>query len=482
MTVKKILPILFLIFIFIIFLLPHFDNDFGWHYRCGEKIVKEGLVCQGGEFTYFLPNYHWANPNFLYDILIYLILTWFGFWGLAILGSLIFTAIVFILYFKSGLSPVIKIPLIYLIIFLSWDVFALGFRSQILSLLFVLLTLYLIFLSDEKRDFKKLIYLIPIFLIWANAHGGFFLGPLIYGVFVISKSIETLKRRESFENFQIILGVFLLCLIVTLINPFGFHIYEEAYRHFNAPLKTLIAEWVPPLITDTWLVVLFYLTFIILTLRNKKLKLFEFLTLTLFLFLALVARRNLPLFYFVYGFLLLYHFKFKLKRSYELPFQIILIAVILFALIVYAPERVKKTFMASTNFNKYCQTGYVTYPQRAVEFIKKNIPARQGKNVFNTYEWGGFLLWQLPEMNFFIDGRMPAWRGEEGKSPYTSWLEILQTQPGWNKKLDFYQTDYLLIGPGTFLDLLLKENPLKFDYQELYRDEVAVIYKKVISN
>ncbi|PIU69144.1 hypothetical protein COS81_01205 [candidate division WWE3 bacterium CG06_land_8_20_14_3_00_42_16] len=100
-------------------------------------------------------------------------------------------------------------------------------------------------------------------------------------------------------------------------------------------------------------------------------------------------------------------------------------------------------------------------------------------NIFNRYEWGGFLIWQLPQDKVFVDGRMPAWPTSSGKSPYTIFLEILQTQPGWNESLKEYGIDWILINPGTFMDLLLKDDPPKYGWEEKYRDEISVVYRRV---
>ncbi|PIZ66716.1 hypothetical protein COY13_04950, partial [Candidatus Roizmanbacteria bacterium CG_4_10_14_0_2_um_filter_36_35] len=96
--------------------------------------------------------------------------------------------------------------------------------------------------------------------------------------------------------------------------------------------------------------------------------------------------------------------------------------------------------------------GLSKYPCQAI----KNYPKLSG-NVYAMYEWGGFLIWQKPTIKVFIDGRMPAWKDENGQSPYQVFLDIIQTQPGWNEKLKELKTNHLLISNGTFLDLLLKE-------------------------
>lgn len=120
----------------------------------------------------------------------------------------------------------------------------------------------------------------------------------------------------------------------------------------------------------------------------------------------------------------------------------------------------------------YCNQGLTKYPCQAI----KNYPQLSG-NVFSMYEWGGFLIWQKPNIKVFVDGRMPAWKDENGKSPYQVFLEIIQTQPGWNEQLRKWGTNYLLIGRGTFLNLFLQNDSIKYGWQEEYRNDVAVIYK-----
>jgi len=118
----------------------------------------------------------------------------------------------------------------------------------------------------------------------------------------------------------------------------------------------------------------------------------------------------------------------------------------------------------------------VTYPCETI----KAYSGLSG-NVFNTYEWGGFLIWQKPEMKVFVDGRMPAWKDEDGKSPYRVFLEIWYAGAGWNEKLKKWKTDYILIRNQTPLDDLLKNNKeqSKYHWYEVYRGRDAVIYKYV---
>jgi len=45
-------------------------------------------------------------------------------------------------------------------------------------------------------------------------------------------------------------------------------------------------------------------------------------------------------------------------------------------------------------------------------------------DMFNEYDWGGYLIWKLPEYKTFVDGRMPSWRDDTGYSAFEEYLEI----------------------------------------------------------
>jgi hypothetical protein len=131
---------------------------------------------------------------------------------------------------------------------------------------------------------------------------------------------------------------------------------------------------------------------------------------------------------------------------------------------------------ANSSWGNFCRVSSQGAPCGAVAFLKSQ---KERGNIFNRYEWGGFLIWQLPEYKVFVDGRMPAWPTPSGKSPYTIYLETLQTREGWQETLKDYHIDYILISPGTFMDLKLRPDPESLGWSEVYRDPVSVVYQRV---
>lgn len=499
------------ILLLLAFFLPVKDTDFGWHYRCGEEFITQGKLCLQNEYAYFLPNYKWANPNFVYDISLALVYDHFGFVGVSILGSIVLT-VIFLLFFSILKGPhLFRIIAISLVSVLSLNVLTLGYRSQTLGLLFVMVELFLLqglafrkASPSIRRGLLRLPFKIAImtalFLLWANSHPSFFLGPLILACYTIEKIVRVLLDKSNLyqskaRNLISPSVLFLIPTLATLINPFGLRIYQEVLQHFQSPLGQMIAEWTTP---DWWQVVLMIMITIVvisLIVIRKIPTDFRLPLLLIFAYFAILARRNLPLYYIIAFWLLCESsMSFNITEKTKRIFQTTTLVTLFLGILVFTLQ-ISKTLAFDTNFSVYiasvkpraiqntipasgvvvyCQDGQIKLPCQALERLKDKTG-----NLFNMYEQGGFLIWQLPQMKIFADGRMPAWKDENGKSPYQVYLEIIQAQPGWNEQLIKYKTDYLLINSGTFLDLLLQEKGAKtFGWQQDYRDQLSVIYRK----
>ena len=353
-------------------------------------------------------------------------------------------------------------------IYFGWGVFSFGIRSQLVGFFFFTLTLYLLTKIQEK---PKLAFLLPLVtLVWANTHGSVILGLVLMGCSILTTVVVRLDNPHILKT---LIPITVASVGVTLINPFGFRIYEEAWRHFSGPidLSQLIAEWVPPqphiqqIILISGTVVIVYL--ISVAARHASPPSFilhSFFLIPIFAFWALQARRNVPFYFVVLSYSFLNSLEAKISPLKNQLATLLAVGVLLYGLIVQLPKTIEYDD---------CQCDV---PCEAVEFLKSQ---EDKGNIFNRYEWGGFLIGHLPEDKIFVDGRMPAWPTASGKSPYAIYLETLQTQPGWEKTLAQYDIAYILISPNTFMDLKLRPDPSEFGWQEVFRNKISVVYKKL---
>ncbi|MHB1416743.1 MAG: hypothetical protein ACYC1C_15975, partial [Chloroflexota bacterium] len=109
------------------------------------------------------------------------------------------------------------------------------------------------------------------------------------------------------------------------------------------------------------------------------------------------------------------------------------------------------------------------FPADAVAYIREhNIQGR----IYNAYNWGGYLVLHLyPENRVFIDSRADVYRDEF----IEKYLETYYIRPDWPAALANYAADYVLVeSQGPLHNLLAVTG----DWQEIYRDDVAVLLKR----
>ena len=457
-----------ILFIFLLFLLPPTDSDFGWHFRYGQYFMETGKFLRENTLTYYLPGYVWNNSYGLYQIFTYSIYKVFGFLGLSLANSILF---VFSFVFFYKINPKLlktNLILFLFIILFGINVFGIGFRAQEFSFLFLILEFFLLKKSEENS--KYFIFFIPLFILWVNIHGGFILGVIVLSAYLVNQIFG-----KNFKKAYLTTVFLIISVLATFINPYGINVYAEDIRHISTPMKLLIAEWLEPILIFKLLILGFLLGCIYIAVRAKnKFKLFWLILLLVFSYLAFTAKRNLPFFALVTT-LSLINLKGDIFKRFEdsILAKKITIPLLLLFIVFLLGFQIPKTFDITLNWKSYCTKGLLPYPCKAVDFIKKN--NIQGTNVFSSYEWGGFLEWQLPNYKFFVDGRTPAWKTPEGKSPYTVYLELIQAQPGYQERFEKYHTNWLLIGANTFLDIELQNNK-NSPWKEVYRDSISVIY------
>ncbi|HEY3999170.1 MAG TPA: tetratricopeptide repeat protein [Candidatus Xenobia bacterium] len=113
-----------------------------------------------------------------------------------------------------------------------------------------------------------------------------------------------------------------------------------------------------------------------------------------------------------------------------------------------------------------------TFPIDAVRFIDAG---RLPRRIFNAFEWGGYLEWELPDHQVFMDARNDvAYSG----NVYVRFLKVVEATPQWRSILDQYRVDVALLrlnDPVLPINAAMAQAP---DWEEVYRDHNAVIYMR----
>lgn len=490
-TARNLFIFLGILIILILSIRPSFDPDMGWHLKDGEYLLNHSLRVPAVDiYSYTMPNFPFIMHEWITDIFMYLIYSLGSLPALSVIFALI-TGLAFIVAARA--VPAKKeYQIIAAVIGCIASLNIIGVRPQMITLLFLAILMVLLYHFRRNPQTKAILFLPFLFFVWVNLHGGFPSGLAILGLFL---GFELLKkaavylfqkirnkrinlREISWPNWRKVFYLSFVSGLVTLINPYGWRIYIEVITTITDNfLKYNISEWAPVSITHdqaprflTYLGLLIILTLVAI----KKVDLTHLGITAVFGWFAFSSWRNVPLFIVISIPLWVYIVQGLVGESLS---RIItkkwVVALLLFgvAVSVFQSYPTLSTILSKA---KHETLIYNTYPYDALQYLKEN-PVEG--NVFNEYNWGGFLIWQYPEKKLFVDGRMPSWR-QNGEHVFADFQKITSISVGFRELLDKYDINWVIIRGNSLLALALVGD----GWEGLYQDQQSAILQRPASD
>jgi len=243
---------------------------------------------------------------------------------------------------------------------------------------YALLALVLAILESRRR-----LWLLPaVMLLWANCHGGFFLGWLAIAVYAIA-------ARPVSRALWIWGGA---AIVISGLNPNAYRVVPVllAYRH--SFLTSTLLEWAkPPVWPPQLFSVLLLLAFAALAWARRTGRITDWLLLGAFAVASFSAARNIVLAGFFAPIVIASYWPWK--RALPAAAQLVSAALIAAAI----PFGIVRGQMFQF------RPALWKFPAGAADFL---LAHHISGPIFNTYEWGGYLIWRLwPHERVFIDGR-----------------------------------------------------------------------------
>lgn len=478
--VSLVLTSLLLLSIFIASLFTPLDPDLGWHLKYGEYFFENNSILRDNALSSLMPDYKWNNSSWATDLLTYLTFNNFGFLGLSVLSAVIIAATFFFIGKAAKLSLFEKSIIFPILFYFVLPVNRVSFRGQLLSLLFIALMFYILS-KFEKTNKRGLLLLIPLFVVWSNFHGEFILGLALFLIWVFVYS-----AKEIFLNFQnnitsffkkekFLLVSLLGSIFAVMINPFGYGVYKEALGHFDDPLQQSVAEFLPlsNLSTDFWnmliIGIVLALGFVMLGTGSKNFDKasFYFPSLVLYLFTFWIKRYAWPLYYSCV-FLMQPVVKFFEPDNKKHSFFMSAIFTISFLLSAiywkYPFSQVLKM-----NWESYCKETIGCSPRAAQTVIVNKL---NNEKLLTIYDYGGWLIWNYPEIKPTIDGRMHLWRNESGYSAFEYYYPIEQNI----NDIDNSRYNAVLTSHRKPIYERLLELKKQNKWKEIYSDEYSSVF------
>jgi len=447
------------------------DTDTWWHLRAGQWIVDHHAVPQVDPFSYTRYGQPWRYPGWLVEAPMYLIFRALGPGGLNLWTAFMVTVTFAVLWGGLSGGPFLRA---FALVFAA-VVSAVYWAARPYLVTFLLAAVSLRLLEDwraGRRD--RLIWLPVLMVVWANSHGGFAVGFILWGVYFTAALLRWVSKREEGGRPAVrrLALIGLLMVLAVCLNPSGPVMLLYPFKTVGIEsLRDYIQEWQSPNFHDravqpfAWALLALFGA---LGFSRRQISREEFLLSTGFTYLSLIAARNVALFALIFPLVLTRHLAPTLARWEDrlkldaTPSRLQRLNRVLIGLLVVAAMG-KAALVWPLEVNERVWRDML--PVDAVAFLRERRPPGR---LFNAYDWGGYLVWALPEYPVFVDGRTDLY----GDEIISQWLQVVRAEPGWEDVLDRWGVNLVLIRPSRPLVRVLEAE----GWKQLYSDDVAVVY------
>jgi hypothetical protein len=383
------------------------DPDIGWHLRAGQWIFENDAVPTTDPFSLYGQGKPWVAYSWLFEIIVYGLVKTFGLAGLFVYTvslSIAITTVLLLLIRKIEKNPVVAICLTFLAILAMGPVLQTP-RPWLLTILLFIIELDVLITARQTGNYRNLLALPLLFAFWANLHIQFIYGLFVLGIFLIEPLIEEVLRPPfTFNNIKSAFNyrhwlILLACLFATLATPYHIHLYSAVFDIVN---QTGAYRYVSELqamsfrdITN-WLVLGLTIWAVYLLGQKKEARPFIVLLLLTGIFLSFRSQRDV---WFIVLSAIIIVATSRPSPSAESRFKIrkahMFVALTMLSLVLL----MKKHSLSDVELT---ETVAKKYPAKALQIIKT-----QGYlgPLYNHFDWGGYLIRNLPELPVSIDGR-----------------------------------------------------------------------------
>jgi hypothetical protein len=445
------------------------DPDIWWHLRNAQILVATHHFIRTDFYSFTVQGQPWINTEWLAEIAYYA--------GFRLLGERGLFLVMFaaIELFLAGMllrcylrSRDIGAAFVATWIAVLLAVVNFGLRTVLFGWLCFLAEMLLLDAFRHQRDFLWL--LVPLFALWVNVHGSWFIGFVFFVLFLASGlvggtwgSIEAVRWTPNELRRLITVGA--ASVAALFLNPYG-------WRAVVYPADLMLRQRLNIAVASEWRSVSF----------QESAGVLVFLIVAAMLVLTLWRRRTWPLRELLFALVAIYA---GLAHQRLLLLTGIVICPMLAAELsglLFAPYDASKNNKQA--LNAVIMMGLVVFvvlhvptsvKLRAAE--AEHLPVKalpqlvdrcSNEHVFNQIGWGGYLIWNAREIPTFIDSRFDIF---EYRGVLADYLRATNLDDSLSI-LDQYRIGCVLMGRDSQLTYLLQHEP---GWHTQYQEGVAVL-------
>ena len=470
------------------------DAGIGWHIRTGQQIVATHAIPRVDMFSSTMAGKPWFAWEWLYDVVVGQLEAALGLngvvWFTAVVIATVF-AWMFRLLLARGTNLLVALVLVLLAVSASMIHFLA--RPHVVSWLFTLAWFWILD-SSEREDFhlaagsaRRRVWALPLLmLVWVNVHGGFLVGFVLLGIFLLgaawnwvrarqNRIEELLRKIAAAKRARTLAWVTLLSAAASLVNPYGWNLYFHVYHYLsNRFLMDHIDEFQSPNfhgIAQKCFLVLLLIALTVLAIRGSELRMSQGFTALFAVYAGLYASRNIPVSSLLLVMVLGPLVPLGVTRGFSQRMSGIeaglrghlwpIVAVVVTLWVAASGGRAGSSVWMDAHFD----------PKRMPVAAANYLETQQVKGpVLSPDYWGGYLIYRLyPKSLVVVDDRHDLY----GEEFFKSYLKLVHVEPGWEEFLRTHETACVLLPRnGVLADRLAITN----GWKKIYADDVAIAF------
>ena len=450
---------------------PLSEYDTGWHLRTGQWIVENRAIPEADTFSTVGQDRLWVAYSWLYDVGVYGAFQTLGLVGILLCRTALALFIVMALYFlvrRREPSVVVQAGIVAAASVALWPLLV-SDRPGLVSMIFVIWTLEAILALREGRAHGK-IWLLPlVYALWANVHIQWVHGLFIMGLAWLAPLIDAAVARRSLtvaerRDWLKLTALIAACSLATLCNPYHIHLYDvvltyaqqkEMYQRFEE-LKSIAfrqpADW---FVLGLTCAACFALG------RRQKLDTFDMLLLLAGCYFSFHARHDT--WFVVLAACVILSRRAGSVSDRSAPACLPHWSCIL---LLAASVLTARFFLHGISDDRLQTEQAHEFPVAAAEFLENSgLPGP----IFNSIDWGGYLIWRLPHYQVGIDGRAQL----HGEQRTRRCMDVCEGRPGWSDDPELRGAGVVLLQKNAPLAELLRRDPR---WRQVHTSDIAVVF------
>lgn len=354
----------------------------------------------------------------------------------------------------------------------------------------------LFYVLMARRWSKANWVIVPLLLaLWANLHGSFPVGLAVLGAFAAGRFCDVLRRTDKFaaatgdRQFRRYLLLTELAAAAVLLNPYGVGLYAEVWTVAGNANLSDIVEWEPLTLRMKQGQAAALVTIALVMLYRvspRRVRVAEILLLAGLGGAALWTSRMIIWWAPLAAYFVALHGHAAWRAARKTKPQPVrsphgsLAWTGLCAVFVVLALAAKPLEPAIRGGGVNLQRGRLSAdtPVAAVRHLRENPPRGQ---IFNSYEWGDYLLWAGPRSageSRSVEVFVASHAHLVPQEVWRSYMQVMNLSSGWEERLGRFGVNAILVEKDRRRALVARLRNLD-DWRVSFEDNRAIVFRRV---